>query len=82
MVCPITQGDHKKNKPQHENIYGLPITQGDHNQDKISQACVGRAQISRVKMSVPLGAKWRSKRGYVLHLLEEETTTGNNKRIG
>ena len=25
----------KKNKPQHENIYGLPITQGDRKIDTI-----------------------------------------------
>ena len=31
MVCPITQGDHKKK--QYENIMVCPITQGDHNQD-------------------------------------------------
>ena len=32
MVCPITQGDHKK-KPQDENIMVCPIPQGDHNKE-------------------------------------------------
>jgi len=29
----------KKNKPQHENIYGLPIPQGDHKQNH-SKLCI------------------------------------------
>ena len=44
MVCPITQGDHKK--PQGKNIMACPITQGGHKTHMTAQAYACNVDLS------------------------------------